>query len=67
MVGLSVFYEFQTIFEFWPLMWNLGDDLVVFWFGIEGAMVHPFAFFSGSDTLAGCLHCSLVSTTMPPH
>ena len=35
--------EFQTLLEFGPLAWNLGDGLIVFRFRLEGAVVYLFA------------------------
>lgn len=58
--------EFQTLFEFGPLVWSLGDEPIVFRSSLEGAMVHPFAFYFSSSVLTGCLRCSLVASIMDP-
>lgn len=58
--------EFQTLLEFGPLVWSLGDEPIVFRSSLEGVMVHPFAFYFGSSVLTGYLRCSLVATIMDP-
>lgn len=58
--------EFQTLLEFGPLLWNLGDNLVVFPSSIEGVVTRTFSCVFGQGSFNGCLHCSLASTIMPP-
>lgn len=58
--------ELQTLLQFIPLVGSLGDNLVVLPTSLEGAMVHPFAWFSSCGFLTGCLHCSLAATIMDP-